>query len=82
MFPYIVIMIIALALKRRRRKNENFIFYWIKTNFTFVIVMILQVLHSVEFYLCYGFLATILGLCGIGRIVFVYHLWYNNNLIK
>ena len=33
------------------------------------------ILLPIEFYLCYGTLATVFGICGIGRIVFVYKLW-------
>ena len=80
MFPYLCIMILALALRRRRRKDENSIIYWFKTNIIFVIVMIFQVLHCMEFYLCYGFLATLIGICGIGRILFVCHLWCSSSL--
>ena len=75
MFPYIFMLILALGLKRRQRPGENFAAFWLKTNWLFVLLMILQVFHCVEFYLCYGVLATVFGICGLGRIFFVYYLW-------
>ncbi len=78
MFPYIYLLMFTLALKRRKREKESTWLYIVKSNVIFSIVMALQVLHCVEFYLCYGALATILGTCGLGRIIFVFHLWRNS----
>ena len=78
MFPYLYILTIGLALKRRRKKDENYLVFWLKTNLVFVIVMICQFLHCLEFYLCYGLLATVVGILGVSRIIFVYYLWCNS----
>ena len=72
-FPVIVVLIIGLALKRSRRPNESF--YWLKTNAWFIAVMLLQIFHCVEFYLYFGILASFLGICGFGRVIFVTYLW-------
>merc|ERR1711997_659096 len=50
MFPYLFLLILALALKRRRKSEENNLLYWLKANVIFVLVMILQLLHCLEFY--------------------------------
>ena len=78
MYPYLVMLIFGISLRRPRRAFENWALYWLKANVIFFIVMTLQLLHCIEFYLCYGLLATCLGICGVGRILFVYHMWINS----
>ena len=78
MYSYIHILIFALALKRRQKPHESNWLYFIKSNFLIMVVMFLQFLHCIEFYLCYGMLATVFGICGLGRIIFVYYLWINS----
>lgn len=81
MFPYLYLLTFGLAFKinRPKRSGDSICLYWFKTNFIFATVMLMQLLHCVEFYLCYGVLATLLGTCGLGRVLFVYYLWATSN---
>ena len=73
MFPYIYVMILALALTRPSKRKT--ILSMVKGHWVWIMLLIFQFLHCVEFYLCYGALATLFGTCGLGRLVFVYYLW-------
>jgi hypothetical protein len=79
-FPYLYLLVLAIVLQRRKNVLENSLLYWIKYNIVFVIIMIFQVLHCIEFYLSYGILATLFSVCGLGRIWFVYLLWSRSRM--
>ena len=68
-FPYLYLLLGALCVYQKRGKSYTIIY-----NIIFAIVFILQLLHCIEFYLCYGLLATIVGTCGVGRLGFVYYV--------
>ena len=74
-FPYLYLLILALALRQRMKPEESPVIHFMKNNWLFCIVIFLQLLHCIEFFLCYGALATVFGTCGLGRIIFVYYLW-------
>ena len=68
-FPYLYMLFGALVIYQKRSWRYKLI-----SNVIFAIVFILQILHCIEFYLCYGVLATLIGTCGVGRLVFVIYV--------
>ena len=69
-FPYLYMLFGALVIYQKRPSWR----YKLISNVIFAIVLILQILHCIEFYLCYGVLATLIGTCGVGRLVFVFYV--------
>ena len=53
--------------------NETF-FRYLVTNIWFFVLMMLQVVHFLDSFYCYGIVAS-LGVLGLGRFVFFYLLW-------
>lgn len=52
---------------------ETFLWYFV-SNIWFFVLMLMQVVHFLDSFYCYGLIAS-LGVCGLSRMAFFYLLW-------
>ena len=74
-FPSLYLLTIGLSMKTHHRSNDSPIKFWLKRNWIFVLVLCIQMIHVILFFMYFSALASFVGICGIFSLIFIGFLW-------